>query len=108
MQKLRHLDLLLAAPWSVQIGPQREIAFDEPIDIQVSNPVSFIIQKLLIHEKRKAGKKAQGVLYIHDTLSCSAARWTNSARFGSIKFVRAWRPTPPGRWRRALDRYSSR
>jgi hypothetical protein len=68
VQKLRHLDLLLVAPWSVEIGPEREIAFDYPIEILVPNPVSFIIQKLLIHDKRKGGKKAQDVLYIHDTL----------------------------------------
>jgi hypothetical protein len=58
-QKLRHLDLLLLAPWSVQIGPGRAIAFDEPVDVLVPNPVTFIVQKVLIHEKRKAGKKPQ-------------------------------------------------
>lgn len=68
VQKLRHLDLLLAAPWSVRLGPETEVPFDEPIDLLVPNPVSFIVQKLLIHEKRQGGKKAQDVLYIHDTL----------------------------------------
>jgi hypothetical protein len=67
-QKLRHLDLLLVAPWTVQIGPGKEIAFDVPVDLLVPNPVSFIIQKVLIHDRRKPGKKAQDVLYIHDTL----------------------------------------
>ena len=67
-QKLRYLDLLLVAPWTVQIGPGKEIAFDVPVDLLVPNPVSFIIQKVLIHDKRKPGKKAQDVLYIHDTL----------------------------------------
>ncbi len=32
------------------------------------NPVSFIIQKLLIHGKRQPNKRAQDLLYIHDTL----------------------------------------
>jgi hypothetical protein len=68
VQKLRHLDLLLVAPWSVQIGPVKEIAFDQTIEILVPNPVSFIVQKLLIHDRRMGGKKAQDVLYIHDTL----------------------------------------
>ena len=68
MQKLRHLDLLMVAAWSVQMGPDSAIAFDEPVDILLPNPVSFIVQKLLIHDKRKSGKKAQDVLYIHDTL----------------------------------------
>jgi hypothetical protein len=34
----------------------------------VPNPVSFIVQKILVHDERKPGKKAQDVLYIHDTL----------------------------------------
>jgi hypothetical protein len=86
-QKLRHLDILLVAPWSVQIGPGKEIPFDEPVDVLVPNPVSFIIQKVLIHAKRKPGKKAQDVLYIHDTLELFGAAldelrslWTDHVR----------------------------
>lgn len=67
-QKLRHLELVLVAPWSVQIGPGTDIPFDEPVDLLVPNPVSFIVQKILVHDERKPGKKAQDVLYIHDTL----------------------------------------
>ncbi len=72
-QKLRHLDLLLLAPWSVQIGPGMEVPFDEPVDVLVPNPVSFIIQKVLIQDRRKPGKRAQDVLYIHDTLELFGA-----------------------------------
>jgi hypothetical protein len=35
--------------------------------------VSFIVQKLLIHKHRDADKKAQDVLYIHDTLELFGA-----------------------------------
>jgi hypothetical protein len=35
--------------------------------------VSFIVQKLLIHKRRDADKKAQDVLYIHDTLELFGA-----------------------------------
>lgn len=38
-----------------------------------TNPISFVIQKLLIHSKRPAHKKAQDVLYIHDTLQLFGA-----------------------------------
>lgn len=86
-QKLRHLELLLVEPWSVQIGPGGEIPFDGPIEVLVPNPVSFIIQKVLIHEKRKPGKKAHDVLYIHDTLELFGAAldelrpiWTDHVR----------------------------
>lgn len=37
------------------------------------NPVSFIVQKLLIHKRRDTEKKAQDVLYIHDTLELFGA-----------------------------------
>jgi hypothetical protein len=67
-QKLRHLDVLLVAPWSVHVGPDADIPLEPPADVPLSNPVSFIIQKLLIHEKRPPNKQAQDLLYIHDTL----------------------------------------
>jgi hypothetical protein len=67
-QKLRHLDLLLIAPWKINIGPENGIPVDQPLDALVPNPVSFMVQKFLIHSRRDANKKAQDVLYIHDTL----------------------------------------
>lgn len=67
-QKLRHLDLLLIAPWKVNIGPDNGIPVDQPVDALVPNPVGFMVQKLLIHGRRDANKKAQDILYIHDTL----------------------------------------
>ena len=86
-QKLRHLELLLVAPWSVQIGPGTEVPPDEPVNVLVPNPVSFVVQKLLVHDKRKPGKKAQDVLYIHDTLELFGASldelgslWTDQIR----------------------------
>ena len=67
-QKLRYLDLLLIAPWSVNVGSQAGVPLERPADVLLPNPVSFIVQKLLIHEKRRPSKQAQDVLYIHDTL----------------------------------------
>ena len=43
------------------------------VDLLVPNPTSFIIQKLLIHSNRQPDKKAQDVLYIHDTLELFGA-----------------------------------
>lgn len=65
---MRHLDLLLIAPWKINIGPENGIPVDQPVDALVPNPVSFMVQKFLIHGRRDANKKAQDVLYIHDTL----------------------------------------
>lgn len=67
-QKLRHLDLLLVAPWSVRIGPTTDVPLERPADILVPNPVSFILQKMLIHDRRRPEKRAQDILYTHDTL----------------------------------------
>jgi hypothetical protein len=67
-QKLRYLEVLLYQPWLVTI-PEDESGLDETVtDLRVPNPVSFMIQKLLIRDKRIGQKRAQDVLYIHDTL----------------------------------------
>lgn len=72
-QKLRHLELLFEAPWKVQFGSENKVPIESPVDLVVPNPVSFIVQKLLIHKHRDANKKPQDVLYIHDTLELFSA-----------------------------------
>jgi hypothetical protein len=67
-QKMRYLDLLLVSPWSVRVGPERDVPITADVNLFVPNPTSFIVQKLLIHPDRLPGKRAQDVLYIHDTL----------------------------------------
>ena len=67
-QKLRHLDILLVKPWSVRVGPEQDVPIAADVDLFVPNPTSFIVQKLLIHSDRPPHKKAQDILYIHDTL----------------------------------------
>jgi len=78
-QRLRHLELLLLSPWSIDLampgGPAR---------IRVPNPASFLAQKALTHQKRSQRKCAKDVLYMHDTLDVFSARlaqlrdeWTN-------------------------------
>jgi nucleotidyltransferase-like protein len=67
-QKLRYLDLLLLKPWSVRVEPQREVPIAADVELFVANPTTFIVQKLLIHSDRPPHKKAQDILYIHDTL----------------------------------------
>jgi len=71
-QKLRHLDLLLEVPWLVRIQVEA-MPITRSVDLLVPNPVSFVVQKLLIHKRRDAQKKAQDVLYIHDTLELFGA-----------------------------------
>lgn len=52
-QKLRHLDVLLMAPWVVTVSDANGFALQEAAVVQIPNPVSFIAQKLLIHSRRK-------------------------------------------------------
>ena len=67
-QKLRHLGVLLVRPWQITIGREQGVPLDNPARLLVANPVSFIVQKLLIQKDRTPTKRAQDVLYSHDTL----------------------------------------
>lgn len=69
-QTLRHIDLLLDAPWEVElVGSVPVKKGQEVMRVQIANPVTFIVQKLLIHSERSDRRKqAKDVLYIHDTL----------------------------------------
>jgi hypothetical protein len=67
-QKLRHLDLLLVHPWSVQLTKEVGIPVNFPVNVMLPNAVTFIAQKLLIQKHRKPNKRAQDALYTHDTL----------------------------------------
>lgn len=67
-QKIRHLDILLVDPWVVKLNPETGIPLKASIDIQVANPLAFMVQKFLIQEKRPSNKRAQDILYIFDTI----------------------------------------
>jgi len=73
-QKLRYLELLLLAPWTVNVGADVGVPIESPLALFVPNPSSFIVQKLLIHSSRPPAKQAQDVLYIHDTLELFGAK----------------------------------
>jgi hypothetical protein len=81
-QKLRYLDVLLIAPWSVTLGSP-----GAPMKVMIANPVCYIVQKLLISGKRRPGERAKDVLYLHDTLELFGgsleelrALWIDSVR----------------------------
>ena len=67
-QKLRFLEVLLFKPWLVTIPKEESGLYEAVADLRVPNPVSFMVQKLLIRGKREGKKRAQDVLYISDTL----------------------------------------
>ena len=84
-QRLRHVDLLLRAPWKVALSASDGFPFAR--QVLVANPVSFLAQKVLVHTKRNRLERAKDILYIHDTLetfgthiSDLRAEWTNRIR----------------------------
>ena len=72
-QKIRYLDILLVEPWVITLGPQSGLPLQSSMDVKVANPLCFMVQKFLIQENRPAGKRAQDVLYIYDTVELFGA-----------------------------------
>lgn len=68
VQKLRHLELLLQNPWNVMIAPAAGYPTSGARRILIPNPAAFLVQKILIHEKRDRNRQAKDILYIHDTI----------------------------------------
>ncbi|WP_312458813.1 GSU2403 family nucleotidyltransferase fold protein [Comamonas sp.] len=72
-QKIRHLDILLIDPWSISLHQGNGFPLPRRMDVLVAHPLCFMVQKLLIQKNRSAGKRAQDVLYIYDTIELFAA-----------------------------------
>jgi len=79
-QQLRYLELLLFAPWTVSLSHSNGFPFENPKQVRIANPVSFLAHKLLIHSKRTGSKFAKDVLYIHDSLEIFGASLDNLNR----------------------------
>ena len=67
-QRLRHVEILLHHPWSIDFKSGGFAA-----EIRIANPVSFVAQKALIHEKREHEDRAKDILYMHDTFEVFGA-----------------------------------
>jgi hypothetical protein len=83
-QKIRDLDILLVDPWVVTLSPANS-PLETALDIQVANPLAFMVQKFLIQAQRPPEKRAQDILYIFDTIELFGAHmdalhrtWTGS------------------------------
>ncbi len=87
-QQLRFIELLLDNPWTVELRVE-DFELPAPKVVRVANPVGFLAQKILIHQKRGAKDQAKDILYVHDTLQVFGARlddlrdeWTGRVRPG--------------------------
>ena len=67
-QLLRYIEILLIAPWKVDLAEENGYALSVKQTIQIANPASFLAQKILIHEQRSYKDKAKDLLYMHDTI----------------------------------------
>jgi hypothetical protein len=68
-EKLRHVELLLVRPWTVELAAADGYAIGEhPFPVRICNPASYLAQKLLGLPSRRPSKRGKDVLYIHDTL----------------------------------------
>ncbi|GAA4017722.1 GSU2403 family nucleotidyltransferase fold protein [Actimicrobium antarcticum] len=72
-QQIRYLDILLVDPWLITLSPQIGIPVPASMDVQVANPLCYMVQKFLIQSDRPAAKQAQDVLYIYDTIELFGA-----------------------------------
>ncbi len=68
-QKLRHLEILLSAPWQVSISREAGFPVSRPVAIRIPNPAAYVVQKVLALRKRKPEKLPKDVLYLHDTFA---------------------------------------
>jgi hypothetical protein len=64
-QQLRYIEILLRRPWSIDLTTAT---------VRVANPVAFLAQKILIHNKRDRLDRAKDILYMHDTFEVFGAR----------------------------------
>lgn len=68
-EKLRHVDLLLTAPWTVELSESSNYPVGaKAVPIKICNPVSYLAQKLLSLPQRGPDTRGKDILYLHDTL----------------------------------------
>jgi hypothetical protein len=73
-QQLRYLEILLLAPWSVNLKRANGFPFQKQMQVRIANPASFLAHKILIHGERRREAFAKDILYVHDTLEVFGAR----------------------------------
>jgi hypothetical protein len=80
-QRLRYLDLLLEAPWTVAIEGIPGISMAEPpIAVRLPHPGCFLVQKLLIADKRDPEtERPKDMAYIYQVIQLFARDLTQMA-----------------------------
>jgi hypothetical protein len=102
-QKLRHLELMLENPWDVMIASATGYPTPGVRRILVPNPAAFLVQKILIHDKRNQAKRAKDVLYIHDTIETFGENLAAIRKQGETNVRPALHPSAARRVERAAE-----
>ena len=77
----------MAAPWNLTLSANDGFPLAHEARVQITNPVSFLAQKILIHGRRSRDERAKDILYMHDTIETFAngtdvlqAEWVANVR----------------------------
>jgi len=68
-QKLRFLDLLLKDPWKISTSSVPALTKRPKLVVRIPHPGMFIMQKILISERRPSKSRPKDFAYIYQTLS---------------------------------------
>ena len=79
-QQLRYLEILLRAPWRIDLDRSNGFPTAGRRTVQVANPTAFLSHTVLVHQRRSRAKFAKDILYIHDTLEIFGARLSDLNR----------------------------
>jgi len=92
-QLLRYIEILMVSPWKIELGDENGYPFTPARKIQIANPTSFLVQKILIHRERDYQDRAKDLLYMHDTIEVF------SEHLGELReiFTKDVLPTLPAR-----------
>lgn len=72
---LKGLELLLVDPWTVELSEQAGFPAAIAMQVQIPNPVSYVLHKLFVStQRRDRSKREKDLLYAYDTLVLFAAR----------------------------------
>ena len=67
-QRVRYVDILLIAPWSILLTEPQYPVGARAVEVRIANATSYVAQKLLVLGRRHPADRAKDVLYLHDTL----------------------------------------
>ena len=102
-QQLRHLEMLLDDPWTVEIGEHNGYPVASSKQVRIANPVGFLAHKILIRSKRTRQKFAKDILYIHDTLETFGAQLEELSAEWNTKVKRRIHPKNSRKIERAAE-----